>query len=218
MSLSLHDGRPVVRGVLPITQPAQSFEFTARPTARPGSRSTATSRRRSRCRRTSRPTICASSRHTFRSVQSLGGGAVARTALLAENVAALRAGKEPREDEPDRGARRDPGRRAARPAFVAMASTMPSEPDIAREIGREIDPERRLQCAAAAAGHARIKARTRAARDLPGACRTTGRSAQCRGRGPPALKNAALDLLGRDRRRLRHHARDAPVSPTRHRH
>src|SRR6185295_12273104 len=34
MSLSLHDGRSVVRGVLQVTQPAQSFEFTG-VTARP---------------------------------------------------------------------------------------------------------------------------------------------------------------------------------------
>ncbi len=31
MSLSLEDGRPVVRGVLTLTQPSQTFEFTGVP-------------------------------------------------------------------------------------------------------------------------------------------------------------------------------------------
>ena len=40
------------------------------------------------------------------------------------------------------GARRDPRRTAAlEPAFVAQAMIMPSEADIARDIGRDVDPD-----------------------------------------------------------------------------
>ena len=41
----------------------------------------------------------------------------------------------------DGGAGRDPRRPELEPAFVALALTPPSEADIAREIGRDVDPD-----------------------------------------------------------------------------
>jgi aminopeptidase N len=64
------------------------------------------------------------------------------TRLLVDNVAAHRAGGTPRQDQ---GMLRalaavlaDP---ALEPAFVAMVLAVPSEADIAREIGRDVDPD-----------------------------------------------------------------------------
>ena len=72
----------------------------------------------------------------WQAVQSLAN------TLLVDNVAAIRAGGTPRDDE---------GLIAAlaavladtslEPAFVALVLTMPSEADIARDIGRDVDPD-----------------------------------------------------------------------------
>ena len=196
MSLSLHDGRPVVRGVLPITQPAQSFEFTgvtARPVLSLNRDFSAPIKVSANISADDLRFLAAHDSDPFnrwQAVQSLA------TALLAENVAALRAGKEPREDQ---------GLTAAlaailaderlEPAFVAMALTMPSEPDIAREIGREIDPD--------AIFNARLRLRATLGSRLGPVLRETYRRMQddgpfspdAAGAGRRALKNAALDLL-----------------------
>jgi aminopeptidase N len=64
------------------------------------------------------------------------------TALLAGNVARLRAGQEPEADEGllDALAAILSDRRLE-PAFIAEALIPPSEADIAREIGRDVDPD-----------------------------------------------------------------------------
>jgi aminopeptidase N len=62
--------------------------------------------------------------------------------LLIDNVARLRAGKSPRMDEklfPALAALLEDA--ALEPAFVALALAPPGEGDIAREIGRDIDPD-----------------------------------------------------------------------------
>ena len=81
------------------------------------------------------------------------------TALLVDNVAAIRAGgAAARRRGPARRARPPIlGDAALEPAFVALALTLPSEADIAREIGRDVDPD------------AIFAARTRAARARSGA-------------------------------------------------
>jgi aminopeptidase N len=64
------------------------------------------------------------------------------TRLLIDNVAAIRAGKAPGEDtrlmQALAAILTDP---ALEPAFVAQALAMPSEADIAREIGKDVDPD-----------------------------------------------------------------------------
>ncbi len=63
-------------------------------------------------------------------------------ALLTENVAALRKGAAAREDA---GLMAALGAiladAALEPAFIALTLTPPSEPDIAREIGHDVDPD-----------------------------------------------------------------------------
>ena len=98
MSLALEGGRPVVRGVLTLTQAAQTFTFAGVTSGR-CCRSIAASRRRSRSRRTFRPTNSGSSPRTT-PIRSIAGRRCSRSrnALLADNVAAIGAGRAPRED------------------------------------------------------------------------------------------------------------------------
>ena len=98
----------------------------------------------------------------WQAVQSLAN------ALLIENVAAIRAGGAPREDEALiaalAAALADP---ALEPAFVALVLTLPSEADIAREIGRDVDPDAIFAARTRLRARDRTPARTGAARDLP---------------------------------------------------
>ena len=118
------------------------------------------------------------------------------TRLLVDNVAALRAGG---------AASNDPGFLAAlgailadprlEPAFVAQVLTPPGEADIAREIGRDIDPDAIF--AARSALRAAIGAHL--AQALSDRYRDLGDAAPYRpdaaGAGRRALRNACLDLM-----------------------
>jgi aminopeptidase N len=116
--------------------------------------------------------------------------------LLIENVAAARAGGAPRDDEALIAALSAVmGDAALEPAFAALVLTMPSEADIAREIGRDVDPD--------AIFSARARLRTAIGSRLGAALRETYRHMQDDGPYSPdaasagrrALKNACLDLL-----------------------
>jgi aminopeptidase N len=196
MSLSLHDGRPVVRGVLPIAQAAQSFEFTgvtARPVLSLNRNFSAPIKVSANISPGDLRFLAAHDSDPFnrwQAVQSLA------TALLIDNVAALRAGRELREDEGLTAALAAIlAGHALEPAFVAAALTMPSEPDIARDIGRDIDPD--------AIFNARMRLRAALGLRLGPALRETYRrmrdggpfSPDAASAGRRALKNAALDLL-----------------------
>ncbi len=118
------------------------------------------------------------------------------TRLLVDNVAALRAGD---------AARDDAGLLAAlgaifadprlEPAFVAQVLTPPGETDIAREIGRDIDPDAIFN--ARTALRAAIGAHL--AEELSDCYQRLGDSAPYRpdaaGAGRRALRNVCLDLL-----------------------
>jgi aminopeptidase N len=118
------------------------------------------------------------------------------TTLLIDNVAALRKGDKPREDA---------GLMAAfaailadaslEPAFIALALTPPSEADIARDIGRDVDPD--------AIFRARKALRSAMAAQLGTALQDTCRrhatagaySPDAASAGRRALKNVCLDLM-----------------------
>jgi aminopeptidase N len=118
------------------------------------------------------------------------------TSLLVANVAAIRAGNEPREDDGLIAALAaivsDP---SLEPAFIALVLTVPSESDIARDVGSDIDPD--------AIFTARARLRTTLGTKLGPALRETYRAMRDDGPFSPdaasagrrALKNAALDLL-----------------------
>ena len=117
--------------------------------------------------------------------------------LLKSNVAALRAGAPPRQDD---------GLMAAlgailkdaklEPAFMALTLAPPSEADIAREIGGDVDPDavfaarRRKLRAAIGTRHGAALADTYQRMITPGPYRPDAQSA-----GRRALKNTCLDLL-----------------------
>jgi aminopeptidase N len=118
------------------------------------------------------------------------------TRLLVDNVAAIRSGN---------AARRDDGLLAAlgailsddklEPAFIALALTLPSEADIAREIARDVDPDAifaaRLALRDAVGRHlaAELDNRYRALAD------TGPYRPDAAGVGRRALRNTCLDLL-----------------------
>jgi aminopeptidase N len=118
------------------------------------------------------------------------------TRLLIGNVALLREGKPPRQDERLLAALAGLIEDASlEPAFVALALLPPGEGDIAREIGRDIDPD--------AIYRARHGLRVEAGRRLGVALSTLyerlaasgGYTPDAASAGRRALRNTALDLM-----------------------
>ncbi|MCL4712237.1 MAG: aminopeptidase N [Pseudorhodoplanes sp.] len=118
------------------------------------------------------------------------------TRRLVANVAALRAGRPTSDDQGLADALAAIlADRALEPAYVALALTLPGEADIAREIGRDVDPDaifRARQALRVFVGR-QLKTpllATYAGMTTPGPYRPDAASA-----GRRALKNVALDLL-----------------------
>ena len=190
------DGRKLERGVIEMKEASQSFVFTG-VTERPIP---------SLNRGFSAPIklilpidaddlrfLAAHDRDPFNRWQAVQTLAMS---LLTANVAALRAGAPLRDDEGLMGAL---GAILAdgelEPAFIALTLTPPSEPDIAREIGRDVDPD----AVFAARRHLRALTGKRLGPALannysrmitPGPYRPDAGSA-----GRRTLKNVCLDLL-----------------------
>jgi aminopeptidase N len=190
------DGETVERGVLKLTQPSHSFTFTD-VTERPVP---SLNRGFSAPIKLSLPIEPGDLRflaahdsdpfNRWQAVQSLA------MTLLKANVAALRSGAAVREDD---------GLMAAlgailndaklEPAFIALTLAPPSEADIAREIGSDVDPDavfgarRRLRAAIGTRLGAAL-ADTYQRMITPGPYRP-----DAQGTGRRALKNACLDFL-----------------------
>jgi aminopeptidase N len=194
--LVLVDGTRVERGVLTLTQAKQSFVFTGideRPVASLNRGFSAPVKLTANLRDGDLAFLAAHDTDPFnrwQAVQTLA------TALLIENVAAHRADKPRRAaDELVRalGAILDDG--AIEPAFVAQAMALPSEGDIAREIGRDVDPD--------AIFAARRELRAEVGRTLAAVLAVTYDRMSDRGPFSPdataagrrSLKNICLDLL-----------------------
>jgi aminopeptidase N len=118
------------------------------------------------------------------------------TRLLVDNVAAIRAGGSARQDagllEALAAILAD---QTLEPAFVALVLTLPGEADIAREIGRDIDPDAILSARSAlrtAVGAHLADALTERYRGLADSAPYRPDAA---GAGRRALRNVALDLL-----------------------
>ncbi|HVZ54253.1 MAG TPA: aminopeptidase N [Pseudolabrys sp.] len=196
MPLTLSNGETLERGVLVLSEPSHSVEFIGiaeRPV----------------------PSINRGFSSPVKLVTDLGGEDLAFLAandsdpfnrwqalqtismrLLIDNVAALRGGQAARIDErlmaALAGLLEDP---ALEPAFVALALVPPGEGDIAREIGRDIDPD--------AIHQARNTLRVAIGERLAPALSTIyerltvpgGYSPDSTSAGRRALRNVALDLL-----------------------
>jgi aminopeptidase N len=196
LPLKLSNGEKIERGVLVLSEPAQTFEFTGI-TERPA------------------PSINRGFSAPIKLVSDLDGDDLAFLAahdadafnrwqalqttsmrLLIDNVAALRAGQSPRTDDKlieALAAVLDDA--TLEPAFIALALTPPGEGDVAREIGHDVDPEaihwarHALRAAIGERlGPALAKAYDRMA--VPGPYSPDATSA-----GRRSLHNGALDLL-----------------------
>jgi aminopeptidase N len=195
------DGRPLERGIVTVTQPSQTFTFTdlaerPRPSLNRGFSAPV---------KLSCPIapddlrfLAARDPDPFNRWQALQTLA---SSLLVANVAALRKGEPASVDEGLIAAfAAILADHALEPDFIALAMTPPGEADIAREIGRDVDPD--------AIFRARVHLRTVIGEQLgptladtyrgmtvPGPYRPDAASA-----GRRALKNVCLDLLMMTRR------------------
>jgi aminopeptidase N len=196
MSLSLDGGRPVLRGVLSLTESAHSFTFMGvahRPVLSLNRGFAAPIKVAANLSTDDLKFLAAHDSDPFnrwQAVQSLAN------ALLVDNVTAIRDGGTPREDEGLIAALAAVlADHAIEPAFIALVLAMPSEADIARDIGRDVDPD--------AIFAARTRLRGQIGSRLGPALRETYRRMQdggpyspdAAGAGRRALKNACLDLL-----------------------
>jgi aminopeptidase N len=190
------DGQPLPRGVLEVTDAAQSYLFSDVP-ERPA---LSLNRAFSAPIKLSLPVEADELRflaahdcdpfNRWQAVQTLA------MILLKSNVATIRSGGEPRLD---RGLMDALGAilkdTALEPAFIALTLSPPSEADIAREIGSDVDPDaiyaaRRKLRAAIGEQHGATLTETYARMVATGAYLPDAQSA-----GRRALKNACLDLL-----------------------
>jgi aminopeptidase N len=187
---------PLERGVLELTQASQSFVFTgiAEPPIPSVNRGfSAPVKLTLPIRGEDLRFLAAHDGDAFNRWQAVQTLAMT---LLTSNVAALRTGS---------AARGDDGLIAAlgailgdaslEPAFIALALTPPSEPDIAREIGRDVDPDaifaaRKHLRAAIGGALAAALATTYRRMITPGAYRPDAEDA-----GRRALKNVCLALM-----------------------
>ena len=190
------DGRPVERGVLELTRPHQSFlltEVAERPVPSLNRGFSAPVKLAVPLEPDDLRFLAAHDCDPFNRWQAVQTLAMT---LLKANVAALRAGVPLREDEglmAALGAILDDAQ--LEPAFIALTLAPPSEADIARELGGDVDPDavlaaRRKLRAAVGERHNATLADTYRGMITPGPYRPDAQSA-----GRRALKNICLDLL-----------------------
>ncbi len=196
LPLRLADGRAVERGVLALTRAAETFVFAGvpeRPVASLNRGFSAPIRLTANLNSDDLRFLAAHDSDAFNRWQALQSLAVT---LLIDNVKAVRAGQ-PMRQEPGLmhalGAiLADP---ALEPAFVARALTLPTESDVAREIGRDVDPDAIFAARGAlrtAVGDALGPALRDIYRRLSGSVPYSPDAASA---GRRSLKNVALDLL-----------------------
>ena len=142
LPLTLADGKTVERGVLVLDKAVQSFTFTGiaeRPTLSTNRNFSAPIRLTANLMPDDLRLMAARDSDPFnrwQAVQTLA------TKLLVGNVARLRAGQDPELDEGLLDALAAIlADKSLEPAFIAEALAPPSEADIAREIGRDVDPD-----------------------------------------------------------------------------
>jgi aminopeptidase N len=195
LPLSL-DGRPLDRAVLELTRPSQTFVFSGlaeRPIPSLNRDFSAPIKLSLPIEPDDLRYLAAHDPDPFNRWQAVQTLAMA---LLTQNVTALRAGAPARVDAGLMDALgailADP---KLEPAFVALALAPPSEADIAREIGRDVDPDavfaaRRALRAAIGERHDAALAQAYRRMTTPGPYRPDAANA-----GRRALKNACLDFL-----------------------
>lgn len=196
LPLRLSDGATLERGVLTLTKPTESFAFggiDAPPVPSLNRAFSAPIKLTMDLPADDLRFLAAHDADPFNRWQALQTLA---TRLLVDNTAALRAGGAAREDEGLLGALGAVlADGALEPAFVALALTLPGEADIAREIGRDVDPDAIFTARAAL----RTAVGMKLAMPLFDHYRRLSESGPYRpdaaGTGRRALRNTCLDLL-----------------------
>ena len=190
------DGRPLARGVLELTEANQSFTFTdiaERPIPSLNRGFSAPVKLALPIEPDDLRFLAAHDSDPFNRWQAVQSLAMA---LLKANVASVRAGATSREDaglmEALGAILKDP---KLEPAFIALTLSPPTDADIAREIGRDVDPDAVL----AVRRKLRAAIGTRHGAALADTYRRMTTSEPYRpdaqGAGRRALKNVCLDLL-----------------------
>jgi aminopeptidase N len=196
LPLKLGDGRKVERGVLTLSRPTETFVFgdiDAPPVPSLNRGFSASIKLTVDLSADDLRFLAAHDNDSFNRWQALQTLA---TRLLVDNTAAARASRTGRED---RGLLDAVGTIVAdgtlEPAFVALALTLPSEADIAREIGRDVDPDAIFTARSAL----RAAVGAHLAAPLFDDYRRLSESGPYRpdaaGTGRRALRNTSLDLL-----------------------
>ena len=190
------DGEPRTSGVIELTKPSQTFLFTGvaeRPVPSVNRGFSAPVKLALPIEADDLRFLAAHDSDPFnrwQAVQTLG------MILLKSNVAALRAGAPARVDDGFMAALGAILKDAKlEPAFMALTLSPPSEADIAREIGSDVDPDaifraRRKLRAAIGERHGAVLTETYQRVITPGPYRPDAQSV-----GRRALRNACLDLL-----------------------
>lgn len=196
LPLTLADGGKIERGVLVLSETEQTFTFAGimeRPVLSINRGFSAPIKLNSDLDAADLAFLAAHDSDPFNRWQALQTAAMR---LLTDNVARLRAGEAPRHDDALLAAMAAILDDATlEPAFVSLTLTPPGEGDIARDIGRDIDPD--------AIYRARLSLRGDIGRHLGDALAkvydrmaTTGAySPDASSAGRRTLRNAALDLL-----------------------
>ena len=196
LPLKLSDGGRLERGVLVLDEPVQSVTFTGiaeRPVLSINRGFSAPIKLDTNLTGDDLAFLAAHDSDPFNRWQALQ---TISMRLLIDNTSALRQGRAPRSDDRLMVAlaaiTEDP---ALEPAFVALALFPPGEGDIAREIGRDIDPDAIFR--ARKALRAEIGTRLEPALStlyermtVPG-----GYSPEARSAGRRSLRNVSLDLM-----------------------
>jgi aminopeptidase N len=196
LPMVLSNGKSVERGVLELTEPSHTFEFTgiaARPVLSINRGFSAPIKLVTDLDTDDLAFLAAHDSDAFNRWQALQ---TVSTRLLIDNVAAIRAGKPPRTDDKliaAMAAILDDAK--LEPAFIALALVPPGEGDIAREIGKDIDPDAIFQARKAlrAAIGERLGDALAAAYDHLAI--TGPYSPEAKDAGQRVLRNVALDLL-----------------------
>jgi aminopeptidase N len=190
------DGKPFARGVIELTKPSQSFVFsgvTERPIPSLNRGFSAPIKLGLPIEAEDLRFLAAHDSDSFNRWQAVQSLAMT---LLKANVAALRAGAPLRDDD---GLMTALGTvlkdMTLEPAFVALMLLPPTDADIAREIGSDVDPDavftaRRKLRAAIGGRHGEALAQTYQQMISSGPYRPDAQSA-----GRRSLKNICLDLL-----------------------
>src|SRR4051812_2263203 len=196
LPLVLADGKPVERGVLVLDKAAQSFVFTGvneRPVLSTNRNFSAPIRLTANLTADDLRLLATHDSDPFnrwQAVQTLA------SALLMGNVARLRAGRDPEVDEGLLDALATIlADKSLEPAFIAEALSPPSEADIAREIGQDVDPDAifRARMALRALMGLHLNAALTAAYEA--LAHTGPYSPDAVSAGRRLLKNVCLDLL-----------------------